>query len=1012
MDVNIINWARDAKIDGLVQRKIPSPINTLCINLDLLILNSAFNVYGFSSKGQVTDQILLNIIDSTDGKELEAQFQNDIISSIVSICAEVSPIDSLVLSMSSLLPMQLVQKMRSKAYRQRRFVTNSFDPLNMLPGTDMMNKLDSRIQKFILVNHLKDLPPQVIYSGHKVPGDAWTKIYKEVNSIPGNNYAIYGQDSDSALMALVSPVKNIFLIRDVVMEPTNIDITIIMENFRLGVDKFMTGPNKKKLTTMDQKDQKDQKNHSLHDFIVLIQFICGNLPRSPCMGNGLQLDNRFNWLMERLAMVYREARSPLCDGKSVDIGGLVKFMSILIKQEQLFLETLAKIPIQNRFTLLVDAIELYKSNFYDEFRSSWYRKIFNPDSPSIGDSANNLKVILGIPLDQSILTPIEKQALPEDLYNCFDDYLKGIDWYYKYYNLYNFNPNWYYPYHYAPLLSDLYQSWSNATGQDLNYPYDINRNSLLSQLVMIIPSDILNESLKRVKTGATTKTVLPPEYQILISPGSPFFDIYPSKYLIDKENTNSNKEWVYLVLIVDADRINSLLDLIYEERPGRKGDDLKTFGLEKPRIYRLTECDIKQKESMIHLRNERNKFLVGKQENISHPVQRSGRGSRGSDRGGRGGSDRGRGGRGGSDRGRGGRGGSDRGRGGRGGRGRGGTIETRTASQAIEEYKRSKISMQYPEGQQVIPVNIAPINLKYLTPILTQDYPKSIFVATDKSKRLNNLPPSLLNMDYISLSWPDRKTLLFCIDFLCQLPKNQAYTVVIVGIKGGFLSYLAKLFQQHKYHIFNGDVKIASDNIKVYSRDISPSDYKELKSNNLALISDFALDNKAEEKLNLQFELVKSLEPVKSSLKFINFPNAGNLQYPEGQIHWNAWGQLALSETRLIITGNKTSVYNMSKYQEQCAYWNNQMRMADLRGVVMGLLGIDSDHKFNDLWSRYNIAVNSDCYIESYIISKYLLIYDQSQAKSIVTIASMIDAISQVVNPRVNAVDAFRAISK
>uniref|UniRef100_A0A673G3T0 5'-3' exoribonuclease 1-like n=1 Tax=Sinocyclocheilus rhinocerous TaxID=307959 RepID=A0A673G3T0_9TELE len=112
-------------------------------------------------------------------------------------------------------------------------------------------------------------------------------------------------------------------------------------------------------------------------------------------------------------------------------------------------------------------------------------------------------------------------------------YVEGIQWILHYYYHGVQSWSWYYPYHYAPFLSDVRNISSLTLAFDLGKPF-----MPFQQLLGVLPS--------------ASKDLLPQCYQhLMTSPGSPIVEYYPQDFKTDLNGKQQEWEAVVLIPFID-----------------------------------------------------------------------------------------------------------------------------------------------------------------------------------------------------------------------------------------------------------------------------------------------------------------------------------------------------------------------------------------------------------------------------------------------------------------------------
>ncbi|KAL4438007.1 hypothetical protein ABPG77_004228 [Micractinium sp. CCAP 211/92] len=116
-------------------------------------------------------------------------------------------------------------------------------------------------------------------------------------------------------------------------------------------------------------------------------------------------------------------------------------------------------------------------------------------------------------------------------------YIQGLHWVLEYYYRGVASWNWYYPFHYAPMASDLTNLASIPVNFSLGKPF-----LPYEQLLAVQPS--------------SSHRLLPAPYQhLMCSPASPIADFYPTDFKVDLEGKRADWEGVVLIPFIDEQRL-------------------------------------------------------------------------------------------------------------------------------------------------------------------------------------------------------------------------------------------------------------------------------------------------------------------------------------------------------------------------------------------------------------------------------------------------------------------------
>ncbi|CAH1758465.1 10567_t:CDS:10 [Entrophospora sp. SA101] len=121
-------------------------------------------------------------------------------------------------------------------------------------------------------------------------------------------------------------------------------------------------------------------------------------------------------------------------------------------------------------------------------------------------------------------------------------YLEGLQWVLHYYYNGVASWGWFYPYHYSPKISDLYDL------ERFDIKFELGRSfKPFEQLMGVLPEG--------------SKRFLPPAYQSLMTdPNSPIIDFYPNEFELDLNGKKQEWEAVVKIPFIDQKRLVEALD--------------------------------------------------------------------------------------------------------------------------------------------------------------------------------------------------------------------------------------------------------------------------------------------------------------------------------------------------------------------------------------------------------------------------------------------------------------------
>lgn len=416
---------------------------------------------------------------------------------------------TLVLAIDGPAPLGKIKQQRMRRYLNRSTIDDStlrFSSAAISPGTTFMIDLDKHIQQWISRSR-RELPKNVLYSSHLVPGEGEHKImeYMRDNDRAGGIYMtqqqgahiLMGDDADLIFLGLLSPLKNIWISR--------------------GRDYVDIEQLKRDIVS---------KGISVEDFTV-IAFLLGNdfLPHIVSLNN-------VNTTLSNALQAYKNNGLPLIVDGKLDRDAFKSLIQTMSASESVWLKEISQDPTVKP----IKALELsktytqygYHSDIevnYDTFYTNWYYYALKPK--------NEEKALKPFVLDDYIG---EMQDIIKD---ASTSYLNTIEWVYNYYNtgVSHINLVWYYAYDFAPLLIDI--AAGTFTDEHLVSADPIHKFfHPLQQLMMILAphqAGLIPFSLGRLITD----------------PNSPLIDLYPVEVETSVEGFNT--EWQKNVYLPELD---------------------------------------------------------------------------------------------------------------------------------------------------------------------------------------------------------------------------------------------------------------------------------------------------------------------------------------------------------------------------------------------------------------------------------------------------------------------------
>uniref|UniRef100_A0A8C2HEY4 5'-3' exoribonuclease 1 n=1 Tax=Cyprinus carpio TaxID=7962 RepID=A0A8C2HEY4_CYPCA len=399
-----------------------------------------------------------------------------------------------------------------------------FDSNCITPGTDFMARLQEQLKYFVHNKLSTDKAWQgvnVYLSGHETPGEGEHKIMEFIRSEttkPGHNpntrHCLYGLDADLIMLGLTSHEPHFSLLREEVRfggKKSQKRITAPEETtFHLLHLSLMREYIDYEFSELRNKISFEYNLERIIDDWVLMGFLVGNdfIPHLP----HLHINH------DALPLLYRTYISVL-----PSLGGYLNENGHLnLANFEKYLEKLSEVMILYFFQSADDSLCLaaldgvtdsHKEDgedddmFETEFRQ--YKRTY-------------------------YMTKMGVEVVSDEfLANQAKCYVEGIQWILHYYYHGVQSWSWYYPYHYAPFLSDVRNISSLMLAFDLGKPF-----MPFQQLLGVLPS--------------ASKDLLPQCYQhLMTSPGSPIVEYYPQDFKTDLNGKQQEWEAVVLIPFID-----------------------------------------------------------------------------------------------------------------------------------------------------------------------------------------------------------------------------------------------------------------------------------------------------------------------------------------------------------------------------------------------------------------------------------------------------------------------------
>jgi len=474
-----------------------------------------------------------------EDQKVELEVIDTFLYALATLFQKYKPTDTFYVALDGPAPVAKMVQQRWRRYISSSSQVPSFSG-KISAGTSFMVELDSKLHTFLLGKGVTSnfSCKQVIYSSWRVPGEGEHKIMDYYRSLTqqqrDKQHVIYSPDADLSILGAANNV-NLFIVND---NPDEAPISCTA--FRTYI-----------------QTQIPLSGFALEDF-VLIATILGNdfLPRQvsflsleACLP--VLLTSYSDFLKERQdggqkpGLVFYDDSGNL----TADFEALMAFVSYLADREQdmLVAAVKSKWEMEEEYEKKARTFEPYvwpppvlntssgepsEENYsIDEeaFRVQW-RYQFAPLHTSGTLLENGEEVIVGQLLEDiegvsEVLESYVNTDCKEETLSAVNSYLTGMVWVLHYYMGGDraVNREWYYPHHYAPLLSDIASLYAERKVSEplLHRPCFQNLESItvLHQLVSTMPTKY------KSYLPSSLSEILP-----LFDSNSPIADLFPTGF--------------------------------------------------------------------------------------------------------------------------------------------------------------------------------------------------------------------------------------------------------------------------------------------------------------------------------------------------------------------------------------------------------------------------------------------------------------------------------------------------
>ncbi|XP_055609359.1 5'-3' exoribonuclease 1-like isoform X2 [Uranotaenia lowii] len=450
-----------------------------------------------------------------------------------------------------------------------------FDSNCITPGTSFMVRLQKALEHFIQVMVSTNpmwMHCKVILSSHATPGEGEHKIMEYIRYMkskpdfnPNTRHCLYGLDADLIMLGLCTHEKYFSLLREEVKFGKNEKKSTVPAEIRFYLLHLTLFREYLELEFEPIRNKLSFKFdiYKLIDDWVLMGFMVGNdfIPHLPHLHIN---ENAIPTLIQVYMEILPTLDGYINEGGILNLARLQVFMGSLARFDRnIFMEHYSDLKFFNAkcgtknaetFDVTIDDIKTEAEMNYDLsalIRST--EEMYGSsdegeeDSDAQGDIENDPEFF-----EKEFNAYKRNYYITKMGYAEFDEevraeqtecYIKAIQWILYYYYQGVPSWSWFYPHHYAPFISDIYNF------KHLVPKYNIAKPFLpFQQLLSVLP--------------AASKDHLPSAYhRLMTEPDSPIIDYYPVDFETDLNGKKQTWEAVVLIPFIEENRLLAAMEL-------------------------------------------------------------------------------------------------------------------------------------------------------------------------------------------------------------------------------------------------------------------------------------------------------------------------------------------------------------------------------------------------------------------------------------------------------------------
>ena len=483
-------------------------INNLCIDMNGIIHVCAQKVYEYGNYKPPIRFLKNNLKKKKLTLNNQLTLFNEIGNMIEDIKNTVLPSKRIILCIDGVAGCAKMTQQRQRRFNgSLEFDKNEFDKNCITPGTSMMFYLSKYLDWYVKSKiscdpNWKNI--EVIISNERVAGEGEHKIinYIRRHANPCESFCIHGMDADLIMLGMSLNNNNIYIFRENEYPKREFHL--------VDISKLK---HKLEIMMKPENTSKFKRNQGVQDF-VLMCFMVGNdflptIPNLAILEGGIEsMVDVYKNIFEDYGHLTRNTRviTNMLNLDSLEIfcGTLSQYEKGHFEDKMMKKDKFIEDPLLEKYTTIKEGKTVVD---LENYKKAYYKKKFD----------------------------IEKE---EDIKEVCLQYIKGLNWIMNYYKHGIPNWKWYYPYFYAPFLSDICKYVKNFKHIKED---DISPLSPYEQLMCVLPK--------------CSHYLLPKTISSILE--STFPNYYPSEFEVDYSGKRKEWEGIVLLSMVDTKDIST-----------------------------------------------------------------------------------------------------------------------------------------------------------------------------------------------------------------------------------------------------------------------------------------------------------------------------------------------------------------------------------------------------------------------------------------------------------------------